>query len=488
MEKNKKGADKITMKKLWFAFVGLLILGIGALVLISGYVLREADKVQITEQVIFGDAAVVKGVTVTEYSHYNGQLFWDTVYTAGEKAVAETEYSFSANQKQSALSNRESSWSKERGYGCMRWLSGLAGGWGVSSNGDLSVDNENIERRELTAAYETLAAETKAGEENSKIICLNDYLTYYPVEINLLDSGLVRYSFNTDELSEAYASYFKIPIQEKIEYEIELEKNENGEIVSLSGGVKEFHFNWRSVSVCTDTDIYFTFCPYSGGKRLDTSRIPGGFGIYRQPYTTENEETIIHPEELEMVYPLTDDFYVGGTLLLDINAKNQLLVLTDNETETRFQVVDLKTLEMVQEGEFPHKEAGIRFAQVVRATDEFLVLRYENDYFAVVDWQEERGYAHQLTIQVAPDDIIFNFGWDNYNDFDWNGKQLVFVCYSMRRYSTAETCNFEVAVYDATGQIYHGFYTNSLLTEQEYDKDRQTIWLKRAGGHSVLMN
>lgn len=32
-----------------------------------------------------------------------------------------------------------------------------------------------------------------------------------------------------------------------------------------------------------------------------------------------------------------------------------------------------------------------------------------------------------------------------------------------------------LAVYDATGQLYHGRYVSSLLTEQEYDKDREMI-------------
>ncbi|MBP3569243.1 MAG: hypothetical protein J6K04_08780 [Lachnospiraceae bacterium] len=463
------------MKKLWIVFVGLLVLGIGTLVVLPGFVLQEADKVQITEHVLSGDSATVEGVTVTGYSHYNGQLFWNTVYTAGEEATVETEYDFSVDQKLSRNRADSFSWNQERGYGCFQWMSGLSGGWGMSSNGGLSITNDNIERRELTAAYEALAAETKAGEENSKMICLNDYMTYYPLEINLQDSGSVRYSFNTEELSEAYASYFKIPIEEIIDYEIKMEKDENGKIISLGGGVKEFRFQWNVASVCTDTDIYFTFCPYSGGKRLDTSLIPGGFGIYRQPYRTENGETIIQPEKLEVVYALSDDFYAGDTLLLDVNARDQLLILTDNETETCFQVVDLETLELVQEGKFPHAEADARFVQVVRVTDEFLVLHYEKNYFTVVDWQEDRGYAHQFTMQVAQDDVIYNFYWQNQNDFDWNGEQLIFTCYSMNQFSVAETCNFDLAVYDATGQIYHGLYTNSLATEQEYDKDRETI-------------
>lgn len=464
------------MKKLWFVFVGLLVLGIGTFAVLSGYILQEADNVQITEQVLSGDSAIVEGVTVTGYSDYNGQLFWDTVYTAGKEATAETEYDFSVDKKLSRNRAERFSWNQERGYGCFQWMSGLSGGWGVSSNGGLSITNANIERRELTAAYETLAAETKAGEENSKMICLNDYLTYYPLEMEFLDSGLVRHRFYTEEFSEAYASYFKIPIQETMEYEINMAKDESGKIISLGGGVKEFRFQWNVTSVCTDTDIYFTFCPYSGGKRLDTSLIPGGFGIYRQPYRTENEEIMILPEKLEMVYALSDDFYAGGTLLLDVNAENQLLILTDNETETCFQVVDLETLELVQEGKFAHAEAGARFIQAVRVTDEFLVLHYEKDYFAVVDWQEEWGYAHQFTMQVTPDDIIYNSQVVHHSDFDWNGKQLIFVCYSMNQFLMAETCNFELAVYDATGQIYHGLYTNSLATEQEFDKDRETIY------------
>ena len=463
------------MKKAFAAFVVLVVLGVAALCIFPGYVTKEADRITFTEQVIFGDPAVIEGVTVDTHYEYDRRVFWDTTYVAGATPETKTEYSY---QKlgSAAYSGRSSSWYEERGMECLRFSSGLSGGWGVSSTGGMTVDgNANIERRELTAAFEALAEETKPGEEKSKIITLRDYFAYWPIHVMANDFRTYEAHYDLDELGEAYAEYFKIPVPEGTMYEIKLEKNSHGEIVSMGGSAVEHDlFQWKSSSACTETDFYFSFLlPYGEDDASDTEL----YGIYRQPYViTDEKELEVNPKELELVYIMTEDFYSGGELLMDINAANQLLLLTDNEERTCFQVLDLETFEQVQYGEFPHAEAESRFLLAIRATDEFLVLLYGKNYMTVMDWQEERGYAYQFSIPLSEENLLWNYDYENLNDFDWNGEQLIFASHSKNEELSVANSNFELTVYDKTGQIYHGKYANSLLTPQEYEE--KDVWGK----------
>ena len=465
------------MKKIFPVFIGMLVLGIATLCVLPGYILQESDQVQMTEQVLLGDPAIVEGVTIKGYNHYNGNLFWNTTYVAGKDPEVETEYRFSASQEYASLSPM-SSWQEERGYDCMQWSGVGNGGWGVSGGGGLSLDRGSIKKCGLTEAYEALEKETKAGEEKEKTVYLNDYIDYYPVEIVLRDTQMTKHSFDTEEWGEAYTSLFKVPLQSLLPYTIELEKNEKGEIVSIGGGTNGVGFHWNMASVCTDTDIYFTFCPYFAGKRIENSISRGGFGIYRQPYSNDKWDTILYPEQLELFYPLAENFYEGRELLLDINEDNQMVIITDTETETRLRVIDLETGKLVEEDAFSHESEKMNLADIARATEEFLVLQYEDNYYAVIERQGESGYEHRMTFQVERGDLLHSHDFTNENAMDWDGKRLLFASYGREENRYYDLCDFELAVYDKTGQIYHGKYRCSLMSEQERQpgQDYESEW------------
>ena len=384
----------------------------------------------------------------------------------------ETEHYFSRKGEETSASENKTAvqWFETGGYRLFSIGNGVGGGWSVSSSGELHISNGNITRRNLLEAYEALEKETVRGERKEREIFLDDYMDYFPVTVKLDAAWTKALEYDAEALESAYQEFFKIPVPEDAGYVITVGKNEKGKINYLAGGNGGHPaFSWQLVSAATATDVYFTFDNYShDGTRMDTSQIPGGFGIYRQPYTIVDGELIFKTEELSMVYSLAEERYPYGSVFLHVNEENQLLILMDQEEATGLQVVNLDTMELVQQAELARPEGSTKFETVVRMGEDFFVLQYGNGYFSMVDRAEERGYAQQFLIQLEENDPLHYYPYVNENAMDWDGERLVYACYSKDEFSMANNCNLELTVYDATGKIFHGRYKNSLMAEPEY--------------------
>lgn len=465
------------MKKGLILFVGSILCALTVLVLLPHYIMQEADRVQLIEEVLLGDPSMVEGVRITSHNHYAGELFWDTEYTAGTQPQTETVQYYSVRGKENIYPRSQTAtWYDEGGYQSISLSNQLYGGWSVSSSGSIEVNGHWLAEEGLLPAYESLAAEVAPGEEKSRQIILNDYIDYFPITVELNGSRQEGRKCDTEALEEAYSKYFRIPVSESVTYTITVAKNAQGEISRLAGADNgHAAFFWHTVCAASDTDVYFSLYRYStDGTKVNMNLIPGGFGVYRQPYSIVDGELEIDAEQLSMVYSLEDELYPYGSMFLDVNEANQLVILTDNETATCLQVVDMKTWELVQRAELERPAESTGFKAVVRVTDEFFMLWYGSGYFSLVDWTAERGYEQKLLIQLEQEDPLYNHAYVNENDMDWNGERLVYACYSKSKYSGAGNCNLELTVYDETGKIYHARYFNSLLAKQEYSYQPET--------------
>ena len=451
------------MKKSFVIFVGMLFCCLAVMCVLPGIILKEADHVIITEQVLFGDKALIEGVSVQSSYHSMEHLFWTTEYVAGKEPVTETEFEFSASRRGDGESELlEQSRITQSEHDCLMLVNRMHSGWSSSSNGGLDLEKDSIVSRGLSEAYKELAKEVNSGEEKEKVIFLSEYMEYYPISVSL-DTV-----WEEDGLSEGYSEFFKIPVPESAMYKISLEKNEDGDIISAGGREHgQGSFDWNSVSTRSETDCYFTFERFlADGTMADTGQISGGYGIYRQPYTLEAGEIIMDASELSMVYSLEEEIYPYGNMFLDVNAAGQLLIVTDTENATRLQVVDTENMECVQQLEIPRPGESKGFDNAVWTEDEFILLSYSGGYFMLIDWNMVRGYEHQFTVQVAEDDLLYWSRFAEYKDMDWNGKQLLYAA-CMERETMEQSCDFIMAVYDATGKIYEGNYYCSLLTGQD---------------------
>lgn len=450
------------MKKSLIVFIGMIGLCLTVMCLLPGYIMEEADTVRLTEQVWMGESSLVEGVTVELNNHSLKHLFWNTSYVAGSEPAIETEFEFSVSRRMTERTYYSGGWLNENEYGCITLTNRLNGGWHVGSNGNLALDGSNVGTRGLEKAFQELSGDTAPGEEKSRQIFIDNYMEYFPVVV-YLEQG-----WEKEELSEEYSEFFKIPVPQSAAYTISLEKDKQGNVIGLGGDNNGNNiFFWRTVSARSETDCYFTFYRFSSdGSRMNTELIPGGFGVYRQPYATGIDGVYMDPSKLSMVYSLEEETYPYGSMFLDINAAGQLLIMTDTEDSTKLQVVDVTTMEQIQQMEFLRPEGAKSFESVIRVKDDFILLSYGGGYFALVDWNEERGYTHQFTIQVEEDDPLYWAAYVGQNDMDWNGTRLVYASCTDKEKMRASS-NFMMSVYDATGKIYQGQYFSSLLTEQE---------------------
>lgn len=448
------------MKKAFVLFVWTFVLGLVGICILPGVILREADHVTLSEQVVLGDKAIVEGITVKTVNDSMRHLLWNTELVAGKEPV--TEFEFSAKRRTPIAMLRNQAWMAQSEYSCFTLGNPMFGGWSSSSSGSLNLEGGIIENSGLVEAYKELDAETAPGEEKTKQIFLSEYIEYIPIAVSV--HGVME----NEELSEAYAEYFRIPVPKDVMYTISITKNNRGGITRMQGSPGDQKmFTWRSVSARSEEACYFTFYPYTqDGNRIDTGLIPGGFGVYRQPYAVGAEGVYMNPEELSMVYSLEEENYPQGSVFLDVNAAGQLLIMTDAEDFTKLQVVDLETYEKIQQIEVPRPAGNVCFESVVRVKDNFLLLSYRGGHYTLIDWNTERGYEHRFTIQVPEDDPLYRSSYMDQNDMDWNGTQLLYVtCTDPEEWRG--TCDFVLAVYDAAGKVYQGEYKSSLLTEHE---------------------
>ncbi len=484
------------MRKSLVLFLVLLISVIGGTCYVSADLLKEKDNVQITETVVLGDKSVVEGVTVERNVKYDRYIRWSTTYVVGEEPECDTVYMF---DEQGRL--RE-----EADYR----YSGIE----LYTNVIRAFDDANEKAEDLTGvdrAMKELFDRTEPGQENSMIIDLKDYLDFYEYEVTIdlpgplthhfinkeeIEESLARYASNDNYIEdlkeelhivEALTEFFKIPVIDNHLYEIAVSKDMDGNLygwsygtangggssgnVSMGGTLTDSDsFNMWAISVFTEDMCYFTFNPYTdNGQLVDTSYIPGGFGIYQLPF--DKESGVIDVDNLCMVYALdpTEDI-----LNLHYDEKrNTILLLEHKSAGTGYQmtVFDADTMEVKQEVVYSDDGygAGIYMADdfiVLEAADDVIVLSVDNNG---IYQKEIECDIKLLTEQTDVDYLDFS-----YMDFDWDGEKLIFAAplNDSTSYRYYQSCGFYLATYDETGLIYYGEYVSSLDAESsigDYD-------------------
>ncbi len=491
------------MKKSFVLLVALIVLISGTAYYAQGELLKEKDQVHFTEKVLYGDKSVVEGVKVDTNISYESQLFWHTIYEIGNEPKEETEYKFYPTK----FSGQEYQY---------------AGSLSFNMDGTDTMSNDFKSDRTyygMEKAMKELYDRTAPGEEESAVVYLKDYMEYYTFihDINfpyisgvnvkeynhhgywrfhdLLDDieNLEEYppsKENQKQLEdlkkilkdvETFQEFFKIPVLETEAYKISIRKYEDGDIMGMgvsslrSGsatgeidipdapnveGLDSFHFGVSSVF--DNGDCYFTFNPHTEtGKLVDTSLIPGGYGIYHLGY--DIEKGTIDLANMKMVYALDPQNEIED-IRIDESGKN-ILITTSDVTTRYMQVVDRESMTLVDVFNLGDKENYFSIWNF----EEYMVIRAEN--IMVFEYGENGRYTQALSVNMeAVDEKITacSPGADflNWNSaFDWDGETLLIanqVMLSDEDFRGTRTCNFYVAAVDETGLLYYGEYVSTL--------------------------
>ena len=219
----------------------------------------------------------------------------------------------------------------------------------------------------------------------------------------------------------------------------------------------------------TDDTAYFTFFPRTnGGTLVDTSQIPGGYGIYALPYTSTPAENELgfDTRQLYNFYPLDPEWTV---LNLNVSKDGRdLLILSEQEEEGRAKltVVEIATGETKHIFEFECEQNT--YLEEMQIFDDFLYF-WIDEKIVVLSRDEAGEYTLEFVAEgdgIANDGVTVLENPTGYPAADWDGERLILGAGLRDPLSDYiyRIIGMEVVVYDETGMIYFGTYDNSLST------------------------
>ena len=410
----------------------LILLGVlvaaAAAGLVSGalWVNAAQDQVFLSVEHRYGDPAAVRGLTVSTQNTCGNQLFWETVCPLADPGQARTEFSY-FSQPQSTT---------ETGAALT-----------------LRVDLGDELRERTRWVQQTLLETMEPGDERKINLRMGEFYDCYPMEVALQLPCPVQ----TDALEAAFQDFFRIPVLEEEQISFWMRTNLNGVADSFSwtsGSSDLYAFDSRYV--LTQEACYFTIRGSSAeGEPMDTSRIPGGYGLYRLPYDAAGPRL----EELAMVYPLEQtDEVVDLTVSPE---EGKLLIHTLRQGRYRLTVLELPSLAPLQQLELA---GGTRGEYTLLQGEGCMVLCSfdgTDDQLTLVTGSDDADYQIRFTVPAQTDRLSLRSWWDP-TAVAWDGERLAVAGTLMGENPNYLECGFYAAVYTAQGMAYCGIYRSNL--------------------------
>lgn len=457
------------------------------------------EQITYTENVLQGDVGAAGGITVDTRYEYQNHLVWFSRHRPTETMKTETEFKYYVKQAQFDYEHRYT---------------------GINMN---IIDTTNInwdwEVRELAddtgleglmKAYYDLYHGTEQGELTNTYIRYADYCEYYPLQI-YVEGGKENYGYwdpytkgrygeYDENIGKIFNDYFKIPVMEDDWVQVVIDKRSSGyvaESVNITNSRKgEDYCVISGCGTATEDAIYFTFnATTNSGKPVDTSLIPGGYGLYALDQSAEG----VDYSSLRTLRPLDESYYYAD---MWVDEEHDLLMLhTEKENVWYLSVIDLETMETVQEVELMVEDPD-SYCWIMDQ-DGFLLSVIENESISVFEQNGDGLYEFRFTAPLPPSSIevqadsmegfdpdihegenqtflvdnpIYNIGrYDSGYAFD--GERLAVVCrlegYQLEEGHLVweEKNGYNLAIYTADGLVYFGEYLSSLepLGTVEYD-------------------
>lgn len=425
----------------------------------------EKDNVTLNETVLYGDKDEAENLSVTAHVSQSGHLFWDTTLKTGKENLVETDFRFSQ---------------KEENH-----FSDFDYGISVEATGSFGLSSAEINYDMLPATAQFTADRTQNGEVHSETVNLKDFYDFFPLRIIIDIKGFTYYSDDAfftgeDEMAEIkneFIDYFKFPIEEDYMYDVTIEKDSEGNIVTYEGNPSEDESFWlTTLSAVTDDACYFTF-DLSSSPDIDTGQIKGGYGIYRLPLSVTEEEdkyfgTVpgnvkVDAEDLSTVYHLDRNIEI---IDFKFSEKHNKLILTTLENGFYcITVLDASTGKELQKIPAMEQSAqGEGFFHIF-CCDDFMAIKDLDNRFSVIEIQADGKFVPVLT--TAPFDADLSTILNSSSNLAWNGEKLAFASYICEEYPNTpyedsyyliDKCGFYLLVLNDEAVLYCGKYDSSL--------------------------
>ena len=200
---------------------------------------------------------------------------------------------------------------------------------------------------------------------------------------------------------------------------------------------------------------------------VDTSLIPGGYGIYAFYYNRgdSGDSTGIMADTLQNVYSLEKETSVFH-LSTSYN-KTELLIYTNEGGKAYLTVLDIDTLEQKQKLQIA--EEGL---YSVHEYDNFIVAESEKNITVLTS--DKDGYTVEYTVPKA--NVIYEKCQDFWNvgDMDFKDGKLATVgkIIDVDDGFGFEKCGFFVSVYNKDGLCFYAEYSNALDVNTNGDHNK----------------
>lgn len=437
------------MKKMLVLFLCIFLFAVAAFSFITADINSERDNVTVIENVLYGDKSVVEGLTVLNKNHYKYQLFWEMEYKFLNAPNYKTEFKFTNTQHYEEIPVFYDGVIVENGVDC-----------------GLNVKKSASEQNGISKVMKKLYDNTKPGNTSYKTIRLKDYYEYYPLHLGF-DLPNVYFTddyseekgdgkqFDTQFVGKTFRDFFKIPVLKTDTISIEVSKSEDGDGYGTSVDNTK-SYNFFTNSAISKGRCFFTISNQKAGEYVDTSLIPGGYGIYAFYFDggDNKNKTGIFADSLETVFPLEKETEV---LELDFNAdETKLLLYTYEKDASYLTVIDIKTMKVLNKICLLDES----ITQDIRKFENFIVVGTENGMVVVDSENDEYKLAFVVDgTQYLKDgpNILWNSSYMDYK----NGK-LATVGNLFNEETGVTDCGFFVAVYDKSGLLYYAEYENEL--------------------------
>lgn len=451
-----------------------------------------ADQVVFTEQTLYGDLHAADGLQIRKQEQLGGNLVWDSTIDFSGSGFTDTTEHLYVNDV----------WNDPRyqkpgfGYNGITIYSELNNSY-EGDGGAYMYMSEG-----LTMAQNELIAETPKGAEKEKILRMTDYFQYYPLMIDIqLPSilyGMYPEMIHSDENEsrEIYAirtiqEFFRIPLLNNEQYKMGIEKDEDGNVVRAWGGSLEEgdFYPVNCFSVASDKACYFYISNRTAnGNPVDTSLIPGGYGIYILPYgqtETKGDDGThygydVFVDELRVFYPLDPQTRILEMALSE--DQKTLLLHTEENGKHVVTVIQAENGEISQRFELAdYSEDSI--CEIVSVKDTFIV-RIDTSY-SVLNRKSEKEW--ELLYQTVPTEMEKNesfiplHGWYEHK-YAFDGERMAVVAHEIVSNGRGDSCSFVLAVYNKEGLQYYGTYESSL------DKANAPAEVLSGSGFNRIMN
>lgn len=437
------------------------------------------DQVSFTETALYGNPAAADGLTVRLDEQYRQYLHWASEISFTDSSYAShTDYTFEQNRY----------WDNDERAPCDFYLTD-----GISESYDL--DNSTP----LSAAVQALEEKVQPGTTASALLRVADYYETYPLSINITLTDMfygtqAAYQYGPEEDAiTRLQDFFQIPVLDDQYLELEVAKSVGGGMsVGMSSAEQGDSFNFYIQSAATDDAFYFFFSNRTvNGAVVDTSRIPGGYGVYRLPYgRVDTDEPYkgqedgwhgydVFAEQLTCIYPVGPEAELSGLTASEDGTR--LFLHTIEGEDYVLYVLDAANgaeLQRIVVGPFAADdwwecECGANY-QFVSFPDEFFV------YALTEDGMLEQVLHVTLSETERSWDYLPWYSTQNRAMALRDGK-FVIVCNSREPRSDERdyldiACGFAVSVYENDALQYYGVYRSTLdLANPAHDRSGDSI-------------